>query len=43
MMVPRSDPPAAVDVTGAFDLAPAPQDMAPDPLLANLYVEEPAG
>ena len=43
MMVPRSDPPAAVDVTGAFDLAPAPQDMAPDPLLANLYVEELAG
>jgi Fe-S-cluster-containing dehydrogenase component len=43
MMVPRSDPPAAVDVTGAFDLAPAPQDMAPDPLLANLYVEETPG
>jgi Fe-S-cluster-containing dehydrogenase component len=43
MMVPRTDPPAAVDVTGAFDLAPAPQDMAPDPLLANLYVEEPTG
>jgi Fe-S-cluster-containing dehydrogenase component len=43
MMVPRTDTPAAVDVTGAFDLAPAPQDMAPDPLLANLYVEEPSG
>jgi len=43
MMVPRTEPPAALDVIGAFDLAPAPQDMAPDPLLANLYVEEPAG
>jgi len=43
MMVPRNDPPGALDVTGAFDLAPAPQDMAPDPLLANLYVEEPSG
>ena len=43
MMVPRNTPPAAIDVTGAFDLAPAPQDMAPDPLLANLYVGESAG
>jgi hypothetical protein len=43
MMVPRDDPPAAIDVLGALDLAPAPQDMAPDPLLANLYVEEPTG
>jgi Fe-S-cluster-containing dehydrogenase component len=43
MMVPRNDPPVAIDVLGALDLAPAPQDMAPDPLLANLYVEEPTG
>lgn len=42
MMVPRADTAPAVDVTGAFDLAPASQDMAPDPLLANLYVEDDA-
>jgi Fe-S-cluster-containing dehydrogenase component len=40
MMVPRDHVPAAVDVVGAMRLAPAPQDMADDPLLANLYVED---
>ena len=40
MMVPRDEMSAAVDVLGAMSLAPAPQDMAGDPLLANLYDEE---
>jgi Fe-S-cluster-containing dehydrogenase component len=43
MMIPRAQASSPLDVTGAIHLAPAPQDMAPDPLLANLYTEDSAG
>jgi Fe-S-cluster-containing dehydrogenase component len=42
MMVPREEPPVALDVTGALGLAPLRADEEDDPLLANLYAEEPS-
>jgi Fe-S-cluster-containing dehydrogenase component len=40
MMVPRAQLQPLINIMTALHLAPAPQDMSADPLLANLYVEE---
>jgi Fe-S-cluster-containing dehydrogenase component len=41
MLVPRDEAPAAIDVLGALDRPPGATAAPDDPLLANLYVEEP--
>jgi Fe-S-cluster-containing dehydrogenase component len=41
MLVPRDEAPAAIDVLGAMDRPPDAAAVSDDPLLANLYVEEP--